>query len=200
MYNCIIHAIFIWLLFRVLSFCPSFFFVVLIVSWGYLVFTCNWKVLKLSRNVISSKISWRVPYYYLQEHPNPCYVTLVRDIIMVYCTERVTWSYDTLQEAIPRLSQADVDLSRNRISVFLSTHTAYELLPESGKVGLIWLFLMLHNNIWLDIDKVSNFLTFMILLLLTGNCFGYKLTSETSIRYSLWTGKSACLNVVLHDL
>ncbi|CAI9764768.1 unnamed protein product [Fraxinus pennsylvanica] len=39
-----------------------------------------------------------------------------------------------LPEAIPRISQADVDLSRNRISVFLSTHTAYELLPESGKV------------------------------------------------------------------
>ncbi|KAK3012836.1 hypothetical protein RJ639_008615, partial [Escallonia herrerae] len=36
--------------------------------------------------------------------------------------------------ASPRMSQADIELSRNRISVFLSIHTAYELLPDSGKV------------------------------------------------------------------
>ncbi|XP_077240733.1 sucrose nonfermenting 4-like protein [Tasmannia lanceolata] len=33
-----------------------------------------------------------------------------------------------------RISEADIDVSRHRISGFLSTHTAYELLPESGKV------------------------------------------------------------------
>ncbi|XP_027121111.1 sucrose nonfermenting 4-like protein isoform X2 [Coffea arabica] len=32
------------------------------------------------------------------------------------------------------LSEADLEISRHRISVFLSTHTAYELLPRSGKV------------------------------------------------------------------
>uniref|UniRef100_A0A5B6YS18 Putative sucrose nonfermenting 4-like protein isoform X1 n=1 Tax=Davidia involucrata TaxID=16924 RepID=A0A5B6YS18_DAVIN len=37
-------------------------------------------------------------------------------------------------EAVPRISEADIEISRHRISVFLSTHTAYELLPESGKV------------------------------------------------------------------
>ncbi|CAB4285334.1 unnamed protein product [Prunus armeniaca] len=37
-------------------------------------------------------------------------------------------------EAVPRFSQADLDISRHRISMFLSRHTAYELLPESGKV------------------------------------------------------------------
>ncbi|KAL8188867.1 hypothetical protein R6Q57_029622 [Mikania cordata] len=37
-------------------------------------------------------------------------------------------------EAVPKILEADVELSRHRISVFLSTHTAYELLPESGKV------------------------------------------------------------------
>ncbi|KAJ7973357.1 sucrose nonfermenting 4-like protein [Quillaja saponaria] len=36
--------------------------------------------------------------------------------------------------AIPRIPEADLEVSRHRISVFLSTHTAYELLPESGKV------------------------------------------------------------------
>ncbi|OVA15013.1 CBS domain [Macleaya cordata] len=35
---------------------------------------------------------------------------------------------------VPRISEADLEVSRHRISVFLSTHTAYELLPESGKV------------------------------------------------------------------
>lgn len=40
----------------------------------------------------------------------------------------------TLQDANPKILEADVELSRHRISVFLSTHTAYELLPESGKV------------------------------------------------------------------
>lgn len=38
-----------------------------------------------------------------------------------------------LQETT-QLSDADVEISRQRISLFLSTHTAYELLPESGKV------------------------------------------------------------------
>ncbi|XP_074312252.1 sucrose nonfermenting 4-like protein [Silene latifolia] len=32
------------------------------------------------------------------------------------------------------ISEADVQVSRHRISLFLSQHTAYELLPESGKV------------------------------------------------------------------
>ncbi|XP_078444937.1 sucrose nonfermenting 4-like protein isoform X2 [Wolffia australiana] len=33
-----------------------------------------------------------------------------------------------------RLSDADINLSRHRISTFLFAHTAYELLPDSGKV------------------------------------------------------------------
>ncbi|XP_014501910.1 sucrose nonfermenting 4-like protein [Vigna radiata var. radiata] len=37
-------------------------------------------------------------------------------------------------EVLPRISEADVQISRQRISAFLSSHTAYELLPESGKV------------------------------------------------------------------
>lgn len=40
----------------------------------------------------------------------------------------------TSQEAVSRISTSDLEVSRHRISVFLSTHTAYELLPESGKV------------------------------------------------------------------
>ncbi|MCL7044976.1 hypothetical protein MKW94_014673, partial [Papaver nudicaule] len=44
----------------------------------------------------------------------------------------VTVIDDTLQ--LPNVSSVDLEVSRRRISVFLSTHTAYELLPESGKV------------------------------------------------------------------
>ncbi|XWS14056.1 hypothetical protein CRYUN_Cryun36dG0090700 [Craigia yunnanensis] len=40
----------------------------------------------------------------------------------------------TLNQAIPRISEEDVQASRHRISVFLTAHTTYELLPESGKV------------------------------------------------------------------
>ncbi|CAL5347036.1 unnamed protein product [Camellia sinensis] len=38
-----------------------------------------------------------------------------------------------LHEALPRVSKADLEVSRHRITIFLSTHMAYELLPESGK-------------------------------------------------------------------
>ncbi|KAK9136954.1 hypothetical protein Sjap_007548 [Stephania japonica] len=37
-------------------------------------------------------------------------------------------------EAASRVSESDLEISRHRISGFLSTQTAYELLPESGKV------------------------------------------------------------------
>ncbi|KAM0984968.1 hypothetical protein COP2_012583 [Malus domestica] len=40
----------------------------------------------------------------------------------------------TLTDVVLRISEADLQSSRHRISVFLSTHTTYELLPESGKV------------------------------------------------------------------
>ncbi|KAK5805233.1 hypothetical protein PVK06_032886 [Gossypium arboreum] len=40
----------------------------------------------------------------------------------------------TLNQAMPRISEEDVTASRHRIAVYLQGHTAYELLPESGKV------------------------------------------------------------------
>ncbi|KAK9084147.1 hypothetical protein Scep_030618 [Stephania cephalantha] len=46
----------------------------------------------------------------------------------------VTLSDGSIQEVIPRISEADLQVSHHRISIFLSRHTAYELLPESGKV------------------------------------------------------------------
>ncbi|KAJ0035669.1 hypothetical protein Pint_24562 [Pistacia integerrima] len=47
---------------------------------------------------------------------------------------QVRISDGTLTEVMPRLSEAELQVSRHRVSGFLSTHTAYELLPESGKV------------------------------------------------------------------
>ncbi|KAJ0601946.1 putative AMP-activated kinase, glycogen-binding protein [Helianthus annuus] len=43
-------------------------------------------------------------------------------------------SDSTPHESLPMISEVDLEVSRHRISVFLSTHMAYELLPESGKV------------------------------------------------------------------
>ncbi|CAN0914222.1 Sucrose nonfermenting 4-like protein [Linum grandiflorum] len=37
-------------------------------------------------------------------------------------------------DVVQGITDADLEVSRSRISAFLSTHTAYELLPESGKV------------------------------------------------------------------
>ncbi|WOL16459.1 hypothetical protein Cni_G25246 [Canna indica] len=39
-----------------------------------------------------------------------------------------------IQYAAPRISEADIRISRQRISVFLSAHMAYDILPDSGKV------------------------------------------------------------------
>lgn len=40
----------------------------------------------------------------------------------------------TLTEVVPSISETDLQASRQRISAFLTNHTVYELLPESGKV------------------------------------------------------------------
>ncbi|KAJ0976232.1 hypothetical protein J5N97_018197 [Dioscorea zingiberensis] len=48
--------------------------------------------------------------------------------------QRVVTLSGALQESVLRSSETDIEISRHRISVFLSAHTAYELLPESGKV------------------------------------------------------------------
>ncbi|XP_011014797.1 PREDICTED: sucrose nonfermenting 4-like protein isoform X2 [Populus euphratica] len=49
-------------------------------------------------------------------------------------TRLVSVSDGTLTAGVPSISEADLQVSRHRISVFLTTHTAYELLPQSGKV------------------------------------------------------------------
>ncbi|XP_073307886.1 sucrose nonfermenting 4-like protein [Primulina huaijiensis] len=46
----------------------------------------------------------------------------------------VRLSDGTSPEPFPSISDTDLEISRHRIAVFMSTHLAYELLPESGKV------------------------------------------------------------------
>ncbi|RRT69711.1 hypothetical protein B296_00019995, partial [Ensete ventricosum] len=46
----------------------------------------------------------------------------------------VAVSDGTMQDTALRISEVDIKISRHRISTFLSAHTAYDLLPNSGKV------------------------------------------------------------------
>ncbi|KAL8486252.1 hypothetical protein ACS0TY_023093 [Phlomoides rotata] len=46
----------------------------------------------------------------------------------------VRLSDGTSPEPFPTISDADLEISRHRIAVFMSAHKAYELLPDSGKV------------------------------------------------------------------
>ena len=51
---------------------------------------------------------------------------------------QVSVSDGTLTGAVLSISEADLQVSRHRISVFLTAHTAYELLPKSGKVWILY--------------------------------------------------------------
>ncbi|XP_020597609.1 sucrose nonfermenting 4-like protein isoform X2 [Phalaenopsis equestris] len=46
----------------------------------------------------------------------------------------VNISGSSVQEAALRISEANIELFRNQISIFLLSNTAYDLLPDSGKV------------------------------------------------------------------
>ncbi|KAM7473955.1 hypothetical protein LguiB_021198 [Lonicera macranthoides] len=115
-------------------------------------------------------------------------------------------------ETVPRISEADIELSRHRISVFLSTHTAYELLPESGKVIMLDVnlpvkqaFHILYEQgipvapLW-DFCKaqfvgVLSALDFILILRELGN-HGSNLTQEELETHSIsaWKEGKLCLN------
>lgn len=54
---------------------------------------------------------------------------------------QVRLSDGTSPEPFPTISDADLEISRHRIAVFMSAHKAYELLPDSGKVWVILVYL-----------------------------------------------------------
>lgn len=49
-------------------------------------------------------------------------------------------------DVLPRISEADLQASRHRISAYLSTQTTYELLPQSGKVWIFWPWTLLWDH------------------------------------------------------
>lgn len=53
-----------------------------------------------------------------------------------------------LEQGIQNISVADVDASRRRIDNFLSSHSVYEILPDSGKV---FFRITLSKMYWLDL-------------------------------------------------
>ncbi|CAJ1941050.1 unnamed protein product [Sphenostylis stenocarpa] len=116
---------------------------------------------------------------------------------------------------LPRVSDVDVQTSRQRISSFLSTCTAYELLPESGKVVTLDVdlpvkqaFHILHEQgipmapLW-DICKgqfvgVLSALDFILILRELGN-HGSNLTEEELETHTIsawkegkWTAFTQC--------
>jgi hypothetical protein len=48
--------------------------------------------------------------------------------------DQVTLSDGTVSEGTLRVSEAAIQTSRCRVSEYLSLHTCYDLLPDSGKV------------------------------------------------------------------
>ncbi|KAL3641973.1 AMP-activated serine/threonine-protein kinase regulatory subunit [Castilleja foliolosa] len=50
------------------------------------------------------------------------------------CQRMVRVSDGTSPEQFPTITEGDLEVSRHRVAVFMSSHMAYEMLPESGKV------------------------------------------------------------------
>ncbi|KAM5561228.1 sucrose nonfermenting 4-like protein [Rosa sericea] len=114
-------------------------------------------------------------------------------------------------EVAPRISAAELEVSQQRISVFLSTHTAYELLPESGKVIALDVnlpvkeaFHILHEQgvpvapLW-DFEKgqfvgVLSALDFILILRELGN-HGSNLTGEELETHTIAAWKEGKLNL-----
>ncbi|XP_068317898.1 sucrose nonfermenting 4-like protein isoform X1 [Pyrus communis] len=114
-------------------------------------------------------------------------------------------------ETVPRFSEADLDISRHRISMFLSRHTAYELLPESGKVIALdnslpvkQAFHILHEQgvpvapLW-DFEKgqfvgVLSAMDFILILRELGN-HGSNLTEEELETHTVAAWKEGKINL-----
>lgn len=70
---------------------------------------------------------------------------------MCYEIWQVQISDGTLTDTVPAISDADIQLSHQRVSAFLTSHSAYELLPESGKVWMFYYGLFMgirHHCLW----------------------------------------------------
>ncbi|KAG6400090.1 hypothetical protein SASPL_141578 [Salvia splendens] len=70
----------------------------------------------------------------------------------------VRLSDSTPPEPFPTVTQADIDVSRHRIAVFLSAHKAYELLPESGKAWMICPNIVIALDVELPVKQAFHIL------------------------------------------
>lgn len=120
----------------------------------------------------------------------------VINIISVFCFIHLSSSdsisayfYDRVfQEASPRISETDLQISRKRISTFLSSHSVYELLPESGKVCIRGSYELASS--WVHIEFISSTQGYKYVVTIAntaGCCLGCYFTSEASIPYTIWT-------------
>lgn len=92
------------------------------------------------------------------------------------CPLQVQVSDGTSYEPFSRISEADLEISRHRIASFLSMHMAHELLPESGKVWIIYPWLPFRHLLLLMFlcPWVNSILVFndLVALGFAGHCFG----------------------------
>ncbi|EXB74812.1 Sucrose nonfermenting 4-like protein [Morus notabilis] len=118
----------------------------------------------------------------------------------------------SLTEAVPRISEAELQGSRHRIAMFLSSHTVYELMPESGKVFTLSVdlpvkqaFHILHEQgfplapLWDDargqLVGILSVMDFILILRELGN-HGSNLTEEELETHTIsaWKEGKAYLN------
>ncbi|EXB72998.1 Sucrose nonfermenting 4-like protein [Morus notabilis] len=112
-------------------------------------------------------------------------------ICMDWAQGRKFSPFSRIVEAIPQASESDIEISRHRISAFLSTHTAYELLPESGKdipVAPLW------NSYKSQCVGVLTALDFVLILRELGN-HGSNLTEEELETHTIAAWKEVKLHL-----
>jgi len=68
----------------------------------------------------------------------------------------VTLSDGNIQDGGPRVSEAAIQISRCRVSEYLSLHTGYDLLPDSGKVIALDINLPVKQSFHILHEQVLN--------------------------------------------
>ncbi|GAA0159573.1 kinase modulator [Lithospermum erythrorhizon] len=91
--------------------------------------TVNTLLLANEPDYVPTMLTAQVPPVASMDVDNDTFQRAVRDCQ----SQLVRVSDGSVHEAFPRITEAELQSSRLRISGFLSSHAAYELLPESGK-------------------------------------------------------------------
>ncbi|KVH89879.1 Cystathionine beta-synthase, core [Cynara cardunculus var. scolymus] len=101
--------------------------------------TVNTVVLAREPDYIPTVLSPQMTCGSSMDVDNEAFQRVVLDLLLSYCFQIVSEAFvrvsdGILHEPLPKILEADLEVSRHRISAFLSTHMAYEVLPDSGKV------------------------------------------------------------------